>query len=707
MVFSTTTLFKGIACPSGEECGLTNCIFSHDLATSTTDAGPGISAKSDLAQENGGLSREPPAKRRRVTYENAAAKPPSRADIIRSELAAARSGGADSIAKAITSTLADGNIHMDVARQTPSLTRPVTPPPTNGRTSLHPQRVVSNNIRSPNSTANAKPQPVRPEPDMKETLNPRLIPNDPAGHNKRSLFLKHLHAELVKLNQRVSDAKDLANKHLLHLSEQEVIKLALDDEEKIAKESSSLYPNIIKQRIAFYRKMGIEQWTEHVKNTFIPEEPKAKTAREAKPVDTGLPLKAECLILPHLVADQSGLARYGYIPTPPTEAEAAEAVAAAKAGGNFEQCDRCKGRFEVFPERHGDGRLTSGPCKHHPNRKVIPQRTKGEIASGLSRDTYFPCCNGLLGSDGCTINVDHVFKTTSPARLAAVLPFITTPKNDKPKSDRKGHTLKAVTFDCEMGYTTSGLELIRLTAVSWPAGGLLLDILVRPPGTIIDFNSQFSGVWPEPFANAKAYDDSSPDGNDGSIVENIERARELLCQYLTPTTPLIGHAIDNDLNVVRLCHPTIIDTIILFPHPRGGLPMRLGLKALTSQHLGRAIQTGGAQGHDSLEDAQATGDLVRFKIGEKWRLLSAQGWRMAHGKLVSPTHLQKKANDSEEEKALLGHAVRLDEAPTGKKRKKKRSGDGVESTEDEEVSGSLSIGGFVYRELNTKPAGLE
>jgi hypothetical protein len=52
--------------------------------------------------------------------------------------------------------------------------------------------------------------------------------------------------------------------------------------------------------------------------------------------------------------------------------------------------------------------------------------------------------------------------------------------------------------------------------------------------------------------------------------------------------------------------------------------------------LNRAIQTGGAQGHDSREDAVATGDLVRVKVGEKWKQMRATGWKLVDGEIVPP-----------------------------------------------------------------------
>ena len=639
MVFTTTNLFKGIACPQGNACRLTSCIFAHDSTP--------MSGEAQAAHQSLSTPEEPATKRRKITHDDKSGRHVSKSDEIREQLASERKGAAGTV---FTSTAP------------PSLRKPVSPPPTNGvkqqtkDTSTLPN---SANGHSNHETTITTQQQPRNDSGPQERLNPRLIPNDPAGHQKRMLYLKHMHSEMTRHNKAVSEAKDLKDKHLLVLTEQELTKMALDEEENLACTQGKLYGNKAKQRFATYKKMGLEEWLSHVKITVI--EPRkadgASVDRDVKVIETGLSPDEEALVLPHLVADQGPLAKHGYIPTPPTEAQIAEARAGIESSKNYEQCDRCGSRFQVFPERNEQGLLTShGPCKFHPNRKVFPQKTKNDY-NAAAKEPYYPCCNEVVGSEGCTTHENHVFKSSAPGRLAAVLPFIVTPTNPDPAKDANGKEVQAVTFDCEMGYTTSGLELIRLTAVSWPNGTELVDVLVRPEGTIIDLNSRFSGVFPEHFANAIPYDEwkvaprsllSTEDKANAPptilpVVASISDARALLCSYLTPTTPLIGHAIDNDLNTTRLCHPTIIDTVLLFPHPRG-LPYRLGLKALTTQHLGRKIQQGGDRGHDSLEDARATGDLVRVKVRDRWGVLKRGGWIVSEdGKLVAPEGWVEKA----------------------------------------------------------------
>jgi DNA polymerase III epsilon subunit-like protein len=170
---------------------------------------------------------------------------------------------------------------------------------------------------------------------------------------------------------------------------------------------------------------------------------------------------------------------------------------------------------------------------------------------------------------------------------------------------------------------------MRLTAISWPQHKPLVDVLVRPIGHVLDVNTRFSGITKEQFLNAQPYDpaDPKPRRNDLRIVESPYVARDLFLSYVTTTTPVLGHALENDLNTLRIIHPNIIDTVLLFPHKRG-LPLRLGLRALAKEKLDIDIQQAGAAGHDSFEDARTTGELIRFKVAEKWRQLKHDGWRI-------------------------------------------------------------------------------
>jgi hypothetical protein len=689
MVFTTTNLFKGIACPEGDNCKLTNCIYTHPVASVTT-------APKAVTLSNEAHASEPASKRRRVTYESLADKPLSRAEKIKADLEAIKStknaphGISQPPPKPTSSETGRGHLPA-------SLSKPVSPPPVGG---LKPALKQTNAVlTSPANMNSGSTEPKKAAPVKKESLNPRMLPNAPESHAKRTIFIQHLHKDMVRLNNELKSStqpiQDLPSEKLklLALSDQEVIKLALDEEEKAARDQPKVYANVIKNRISAYRKMKVEAFIDIVKASFGKDVAKPPEKKQGKTISTGLSPFQEVKVAQRLtVPDQSKLAAHGYVPVPPTEAEAQEAARAVESSMNYEECDRCSARFRVFPDRNEEGRLTSnGPCRHHPNKKVFPTRQKTDHYTG-GNQPFYPCCMEQVGSQGCTTLDDHVFKTSSPARLAAVLPFITTPPNDAPSKDRRGRTVGAVGFDCEMGYTAFGLELIRLTAVSWPENEPLIDVLVRPLGTVIDLNSRFSGVWPEHFANAIPLANWQPPSSSpqapGStnpplpVVDNPQKARELLCSFLKPTTPLIGHAIENDLNATRLCHPSIIDTMILFPHPRG-LPFRHGLKMLAKKYLERDVQTGGDRGHDSLEDAIATGDLVRVRVAREWGMLQSSGCKFENGKLVGP--------DGRECHDVSVNSVQP-KLLRGKKRPARRAGlDGVDE-DGEEIDDGDDVG---------------
>lgn len=608
-MFSTTGLFKGIPCPEGERCNIIHCIFSHELRPQAVAVSEqGANKKRKLSEDT-----EEPAKASKASV-----------------------------------TVSSGNAANGSAinQQKPAV--PAPPPPKIPKTL---QRPVSPPPKP--STAPSKATPAKPA--VKESLNPRMIPHDPAGHAKRTLFLKHLHAQMERLNNEVAKSSH-TKKTALTMTPDELIKVALDEEEKTARENHKVYANIIKNRVAALKKMVVDEWIAHVLAN-VRTDLQENQVKLPPPIDTGLPLELEHIVLPHLITDQTYLALYGYVPIPPTVEEITEAKAGVAASLNYEVCDRCKSRFRVFEERREeDGALTTnGPCTYHWAKPFTPKREKTDAIKG-PKEAIYPCCQELQGTPGCTQCDTHVFKVSEGKRLASILPFINTPENPKPAKGPDGKLPKAVTFDCEMGYTVCGLELIRLTAVSWPEGHCLVDVLVRPQGTILDLNTRWSGVTPEMYSSAVPYEEKvamdaflpppppgssttpvldAPTSGPLPIVSSPAAARDLLCSFLTPSTPLIGHGIENDLNSTRLCHPTIIDTIILFPHPRG-LPFRFGLKMLTNRHLKRDIQMGGAAGHDSSEDARATGDLVRFAVGQRFQRLQREGWTLNDGVLMPP-----------------------------------------------------------------------
>lgn len=624
IMFPPLGLFKDIPCPGGQDCSLLVCLFSHNDTRSLLEK----EESTQLAPSKDATPAGTPVPKRKLepTGEDKSQKKasPVPAREVQNSTGQPAKAGRDS-----------AEIQSTSRKVSPPPTRAVSKPGTNA---------------TPSASTKAGPRPPQPPPRQarKESLNPRMLTKAPASHSVRLSILTKLHSAMSTLNAKLAEDQKSGNKYLV-LSPNELVTMALDEEEKAAKDNPNVYANVIKLRIVKLSKMSKEDWANEVKAHLNARYYKFEPAQEElkpKVFTTGLSAKEEVAIVGKLVTPLEGLEGFGYVTRAPSKEEIEAAKKGVEESKGWEQCTRCGGRFQVWPGRRADGSLTSGgQCTHHPGKPIYPPKTQTEHITG-PKEAYFSCCNESIGtSSGCTKGDTHVFKVSETKRLASILQFEKTPW----QPDRRPRP--PVCFDCEMGYTTLGMELIRLTAVSWPDGKSLLDVLVRPMGEVLDLNSRFSGVFPEHYANAVPYDPSTQapapaseekgiDETDETkplqVVDSPAAARDLLFTHLQPDTPLIGHAIDNDLNACRIIHPTVIDTVILYPAPRGGLPYRMSLKTLCRKFLEREIQTGGERGHDSKEDAVATGDLVRVKAMETWKTLKSKGWVIRDGKLVPP-----------------------------------------------------------------------
>jgi RNA exonuclease 1 len=628
-MFSTSGLFKNIPCPNGaEKCTLINCLFSHapkekpapsEPPKPATVVGAPTWKPSDSENEAG----DP--KRRKLYNGSKQVSVP--------QFGAPFTGLSPPMKPVEKSPLPENLLNVEK----PALVtarRPISPPALGSRGKMHAVAATK-----PGSTASD----VKKFQGVNATLTPRSVPKDPVPYMKRHALLQELHKAMVKLNDEVAKSPDTPTA-ALHMSKNDLIIAAQDEEESFARGKSSVYDMMVKLRISAMRKMKLDEWktlrleiTKKAESLANPKTEQKEDGKKPVNLDIELSLDQQLLMLNRFILKPHDLKNAGYIMSPPTEADIQKSKEAVEASGNYETCDRCETRFQVFPGGREDGALTTnGKCRHHWGKLRRPEKKKTDVATGTSREQVYMCCNQPQGSPGCTVAETHVYKITGPHRLASILPFEVTPDNSKASNDL------AIAFDCEMAWTTCGLELIRLSATNWPQGEALIDVLVRPCGEILDLNTRFSGISLEQYFGAIPYDskeDEGPSPGTDKVSEQIKplrivsspaAARDLLLSNITTSTPLIGHALDNDMNVLRLIHPTIIDTSLLFAHP-AGLPIRYGLKYLVSQFLNRDIQTGGDAGHDSLEDSRATGDLVRWKMRREWDKLKQEGWIIKGG----------------------------------------------------------------------------
>jgi RNA exonuclease 4 len=191
-------------------------------------------------------------------------------------------------------------------------------------------------------------------------------------------------------------------------------------------------------------------------------------------------------------------------------------------------------------------------------------------------------------------------------------------KAKKPKS--VSHPDNVVSLDCEMvGVGDGGHRsiLARVAIVDWD-GNVLLDTFVKPTEPVTDYRTFVSGVRPEDIHSADAMD--------------FEKCRSLV-RCLVANKILCGHAIYNDLEVLRYTHPWFLirDSAAYEPFLKHGYrPKRL--KDLANEFLGIDIQIEGGE-HCPVEDARAVMEIYK-NIQHEWDFSTK--WRQSRAVLCRP-----------------------------------------------------------------------
>ncbi|KND93105.1 Dimethylaniline monooxygenase [N-oxide-forming] 2 [Tolypocladium ophioglossoides CBS 100239] len=268
-------------------------------------------------------------------------------------------------------------------------------------------------------------------------------------------------------------------------------------------------------------------------------------------------------------------------------------------------------------------------CKFHPGRK-------------------WTCCNSPVFSKPCMGEEHHDPRQYSSGELEDNWRFYTTPAAP-PAAPPRSRPAAAVVIDCEMGVAASGeSELIRVSVIDHLSRRVLLDSLVWPSVKMAHFNTRFSGITKQMMDDARRRH---------RCLFGRHKAREAVWRLIGPETVVVGHAGQGDLTSLRWIHPVIVDTLMIetqirrherevaeaakaetaarkaeetedagsleknegddetsAPKQEGGL----SLKALALQRLNRTIQIKG-RGHDSVEDALATRDLLHWHVAQSMR----------------------------------------------------------------------------------------
>jgi len=214
-----------------------------------------------------------------------------------------------------------------------------------------------------------------------------------------------------------------------------------------------------------------------------------------------------------------------------------------------------------------------------------------------------------------TINIMHQSLEIETMDQHSISPkFLQTLKMFRMKSTQTG---KIVSLDCEMvGVGPNGLEsaLARVSIVDINEI-VIFDTYVQVSQPVIDYRTHVSGITKANLAPEKSM--------------TFPECRSIVFALLSGRV-LVGHAIENDLRVLKLQHPLcdIRDTATYLPFMRvdmasrdkyGSAMQRRKLRDLVHDKLGYEIQRVGHP-HSSVQDACAALKLYK-SVRKEWETL--------------------------------------------------------------------------------------
>ncbi|KAF7713786.1 Uncharacterized protein PECH_000583 [Penicillium ucsense] len=123
----------------------------------------------------------------------------------------------------------------------------------------------------------------------------------------------------------------------------------------------------------------------------------------------------------------------------------------------------------------------------------------------------------------------------------------------KNKSGVASSARAAIVLDCEMVMCGSRQELAFLSVLDFVTGETLINTYVQPRKKITRWNTKWSGITAKKMNAARRA---------GNILWGWQHARHEVWRHADQDTVINGHDIRNDLNVLRIIHPKIVDTSI-------------------------------------------------------------------------------------------------------------------------------------------------
>uniref|UniRef100_A0A8C0FDZ2 Exonuclease domain-containing protein n=1 Tax=Bubo bubo TaxID=30461 RepID=A0A8C0FDZ2_BUBBB len=250
-------------------------------------------------------------------------------------------------------------------------------------------------------------------------------------------------------------------------------------------------------------------------------------------------------------------------------------------GKSFKRvCCRCG---KVYTVTSSGEHTREEECNYHSGR-VLEEKVLGGV------EKRYSCCETIVGSAGCQTAKLHVHD----GRREKLEGFTKTVIKSPPLDGKYG----VYALNCEMCYTTHGLELTRVTVVDAKLQ-VVYDSFVKPDGKVVDCDKRLSGVTKDDLKNT---------------TTSFQSVQAILLNLFSADTILIGHSLENDLFALKLIHDRVVDTSVVFPY-RLGLPHKIELRCLMADYLRRIHQDDG-DGHNSRQDAIACMELILWKVKE-------------------------------------------------------------------------------------------
>jgi RNA exonuclease 1 len=148
----------------------------------------------------------------------------------------------------------------------------------------------------------------------------------------------------------------------------------------------------------------------------------------------------------------------------------------------------------------------------------------------MGMDKIHTCCKQDFDSQGCEEGCYHVMDLFDPFEAFGFRETRPLPKSNREKF------LVVYAVDCEMVYTTAGLELARVSLVG-DDGESKYETLVLPDNPVLDYNTRFSGIQP---------------GDLDNVTTRLSRVQEDLLNIVYSDTILLGHSLESDLKALKV-----------------------------------------------------------------------------------------------------------------------------------------------------------